>query len=98
MNTKHTTKPWEWERIEDEGKVTEWSLKGPTKVLCRFWYDGPPEQDALLIAAAPDLLEALTETVSVLHYTRDNVRPLSEHEDRAVEGASKAITKATKEV
>ena len=55
--TAHTPGPWTWERVADAGAVTEWSLKGPD-VLCRYWRDAKP-RDASLIAAAPELLEAL---------------------------------------
>lgn len=55
---KHTPGPWKWEKVQAPHTVTEWSLKGPT-VLCRFWYDAPPDADALLISAAPELLGAL---------------------------------------
>lgn len=61
-DTGHTQGPWKWEKvvgpISGPQTVTEWTLKGPD-VLCRFWYDRPPGFDALLIAAAPDMLMAL---------------------------------------
>lgn len=49
---------WQWRKFEQSGAVTEWTLEGPS-VLCRFWYDGPPDKDAALVAAAPELYEAL---------------------------------------
>jgi hypothetical protein len=56
-----TKPPWVWEKVTGEGKVTESSLRGPETVLCRYWYDNPPAQDARLIAAAPELYEACKE-------------------------------------
>lgn len=60
----HTPGPWHWER-EGGGEtvVPCHTLKGPT-VLCRWWETVPDPHhiepgDARLIAAAPDMLEAL---------------------------------------
>ncbi len=57
----HTPGPWQWERLietDNRPRVAEFTLKGPD-VLCRYWYDNPPSIDARLIAAAPDLFEAI---------------------------------------
>lgn len=51
------SKSWTWERVADAGCVVEFTLNGPD-VLCRYWYDKPPSADALVIAAAYDLLDA----------------------------------------
>lgn len=56
--SKHTPGPWKWERVADDGCVVEFTLRGPD-ALCRYWYDNPPSADARLIAAAPEMLEAL---------------------------------------
>lgn len=56
--TAHTPGPWKWHRVQAPQSVTEYTLKGPD-VLCRYWHDISQSHDALLIAAAPDLLEAL---------------------------------------
>lgn len=63
---KHTRELWEWQKVEKEGCVTEWTLEGPKKVLCRFWYDAPPSDEALAIASATELLESCQELVNVL--------------------------------
>lgn len=53
---KHTPGPWVWTKVAQDGQLTEHTLEGP-KILCRYWHD-PPDADARLIAAAPDLYEA----------------------------------------
>lgn len=57
---KHTSGPWVWERVATHGMIPEYTLQGPD-VLCRYWCDGPQTSDAHLIAAAPQLLEALDD-------------------------------------
>lgn len=65
--TKHTPGPWTWKRVGEDGYVPVMALEGPS-VLCRYWdtIAGKPIAvnqralaDASLIAAAPDMLEAL---------------------------------------
>lgn len=57
--SKHTSAPWIWERVEEPGCIPVTTLRGPD-VLCRFWDIGVDgSRDANLIAAAPDMLEAL---------------------------------------
>ncbi|MGI9507293.1 MAG: hypothetical protein ACR2RE_29985 [Geminicoccaceae bacterium] len=72
--TDHTPGPWIWESFVQENCVTEHTLKGPD-VLCRCWYDKPPSADAHLIAAAPDLFNALEACAEVLGI-RDDFVPL----------------------
>jgi hypothetical protein len=74
----------------DNQFVTEHTLKGPD-VLCRYWYDNPPSDDAHLIAAAPDLLTALEglfdlNCISYCDYETEKVE--------AAEQARAAIAKA----
>ena len=57
--TDHTPGPWEWKRVRGRRMrfYCQQLLKGPD-VLCRFWdmRGITGERDALIIAAAPDLL------------------------------------------
>lgn len=64
--SKHTPGPWEW--VESMGGRNMPSLRSTTCEVCNFGDDGPyypvegeppSEADMRLIAAAPDLLEAL---------------------------------------
>jgi hypothetical protein len=58
--TKHTLKPWEAEPVEYQGNVLAWSVnKGPHRLRTEV----NREADARLIAAAPELLEALEACV-----------------------------------
>jgi hypothetical protein len=64
--SKHTPTPWVWKRLEyDQPHVPEYTLEGPD-VLCRYWRDERPSADALLIAAAPTMLEALARLGEVM--------------------------------
>ena len=65
----HTPGPWKWVRVAKDQCVPEFTLRGPN-VLCRYWYDKPPSGDAHLIAAAPDLLVALTLATAELNTIR----------------------------
>jgi hypothetical protein len=89
MTQQHTPGPWVWERVLQDSAVTEHTLKGPT-VLCRFWFDNPPDADARLIAAAPELLAAL----KVMVLTRGIREHLEATDPMALEQARAAIAKA----
>lgn len=106
--TEHTPGPWRWygTNFLDAGTVDE-----PTTILnIGFGYDGlfggdpPNEADALLIAAAPDLLEALQSLIGQyvafvaqgeyeLRTQRERTQFLAEHDAR-LNAAQAAIAKA----
>lgn len=55
MNAAHTPGPW---LISEDSAVV--TVRGATgEPIAELWLGGPIEQDARLIAAAPELLEAL---------------------------------------
>jgi hypothetical protein len=74
MTTKHTPGPWRVEDITSEGKHVYWRIACPTRSVAGVSVDVPVYGDAALsrkvreeitanarlIAAAPELLEALT--------------------------------------
>ena len=100
MVAKFTPGPWHanWTRLN--GKAIGFHVAdethGSIRPICEF-YDGteamPPEEveaNARLIAAAPELLEALTDCVEHMHWTQ----PQGE---AALKKAKAAIAKATGE-
>ena len=78
-NTKHTLGPWEWDGnwLRGDGKLILWYTTDDNGTHAKF-------EDARLIAAAPDLLEALQ-------------RYISHCDGKAEEMARAAIAKATGE-
>ena len=49
---------WKWERRHDDGSVPCWTLRGPRRVLCRWWEvpeGSPPPPEAASIASVPEL-------------------------------------------
>ena len=97
---QHTPAPWEWAENYN-------GLTGPDQeeVLTYQTYEGmwlsfgvSQEANARLIAAAPDLLEALQDMLSGWKYIRETHGDLyGVGWDRAQEKAEKAIAKATGE-
>ena len=65
METKHTPGPWKWSRdtMEDRCDITLRSEATGYSIL--YCCDKPREPNARLMAAAPDLLDALIELNSV---------------------------------
>lgn len=82
MSGGHTPGPWEVQREDkrlDSGDVVEWLWVGPVKWqtrVCRVvCYDGEQDEqraNARLIAAAPDLLEALIEALPYVECAEDD--------------------------
>lgn len=64
MQTKHTTAPWE--RSNDNKTVFAYSEKEPVAWVSGYSNDAEQEANAKLIAAAPALLDALTEALDQL--------------------------------
>lgn len=86
--TKHTPGPWYVEQgheMKDNG--TYWQVHDGHDAICcnQFCYADNSESNAHLIAAAPELLEALKETLDVA--TRSEV---GEFADRARVAIAKA--------
>lgn len=99
---KFTEGPWEFVADDDNllgagGKdamidgFVAGSVMADYLHVCRIWNDGPnPEEDARLIAAAPDLYEALRSAVSLLEQFVSTDDP----RDETIWDARKALAKA----
>lgn len=92
METKHTKGEWVISKESITYIQTNESI--PT-VICDFAYAGPrileEEANAKLIAAAPDLLEALTTLLKVFQTDGSDY----EDDQKAISKAKQAIKKAT---
>lgn len=74
MNTKHTPGPWA-ARKDSSGKVTVYSTQVPgLGTICKLGCWPIDEEDARLIAAAPELLEALKSIVDT-HFSLADLTP-----------------------
>lgn len=72
MTTKHTKGPWS---VSQTGKYVRLCIPGTVLNICKMEINGDEEANARLIAAAPELLEALKALCSELHQGRKfNVR------------------------
>lgn len=92
IKASHTPGPWKWDREAFSGAVPLHTLRGPT-VLCRWWEMTPDcnnPADAVLIAAAPDMLAALKAVVDA-----DRQQPFSFPTMPCVKQAIAAIALAT---
>ena len=90
MNARHHSGPWVTE--QPEGKSYAWvsSSDGASGDLATVWRDnGNALANARLMAAAPDLLEALRELLSAVQ------RSVCENSGPAQDSAITAIAKAT---
>jgi hypothetical protein len=61
MSTQHTPGPWVVYEDSDDGKTNRMEIAARGKTVARIYHSVPEEDwpNACLIAAAPDLLEAL---------------------------------------
>lgn len=98
--SKHTLGPWKYDPIYDDGSMLkERSLPariiaGSDQDVAVFTLEGVPSYaDALLIAAAPELLEALhclTAVIGLTEIDRGNLEALEEAYDMARAAIAKA--------
>ncbi len=99
MTHKHTPGPWSTDEAEHDEPYQDINIRAGSRPICRVWKDDAPvrdynaeqDADAKLIAAAPDLLEAL----------EDLLQTMEQHEQLAGgaciygDNARAAIAKAT---
>ncbi len=83
----HTPGPWKWEAAPPGYLITT-TVMMPEIVLAEVFDDEDGEPDVRLIAAAPDLLEALREMIYFFNWDIEADR------ERAHEAAEAAIAKA----
>ena len=97
MKAQHTPGPWS---IDPEGSIAVTIEGGNGEPICDV-YGANKEADAYLIAAAPDLLEALEECRKLLEFLpleyvhKGRFDPLTHSPDGALAKAIAAIAKAT---
>jgi hypothetical protein len=85
IDTENTPGPWV--QFTDQGKCVAFMPAGRAGDICTF--EQPPNAaDAMLMAAAPDMLEALLEFVSMFHTVPGSIG------DEVKEDAFRAIAKA----
>lgn len=91
MKTKHTPKPWRIETENETGNPTISIRDGLNQQIATVnpYRLAMRDADACLIAAAPELLDALLETLSCIDQHTDDpvIGPI-------IEGAMQAIAKA----
>tara|TARA_R110000868_G_scaffold233914_1_gene487616 strand:- start:2131 stop:2442 length:312 start_codon:yes stop_codon:yes gene_type:complete len=100
MNAQHTPGPWRASRDKDARGWHGWRIDSASRALM-VWAAWPSEEErdsneaeatARLIAAAPDLLDALqTAAMALIGYTHRN-----EIIENAIVAARAAIAKATR--
>ena len=66
--SKHTPGPWSFYDDSNDGKTNRIEIVGWGKTVARIYHSVPEEDlpNARLIAAAPDLLEALRDLVDAM--------------------------------
>lgn len=97
MTTQHTPGPWNFYDDSNDGKTNRIEIVAIGKTVARIYHSVPEEDlpNARLIAAAPDLLEALQDIVKSLVDQDDE--GMIEHAQQMII-ARAAIAKATGEV
>jgi hypothetical protein len=80
MSTQHTPGPWETDHKDHDSPYQNIKINAGFKTVCTIWIDDAPEHifnseqeaNARLIAAAPDLLEALHGLLLFPNNPREN--------------------------
>lgn len=85
IDTEHTPGPWV--QFADQGKCIAIMPAGRDGDICTF-KQSPTDADAMLMNAAPEMMQALLEFVSIFTTVRGSIG------DEVKEGAFKAIAKA----
>lgn len=89
QEAKHTPGPWEWENVPGAGIQVRGPYKGSTRLLFSdIWrqfaereWDAEMEANARLIAAAPELLEALQGVLKIERGSSGRIILESWHEE-----------------
>jgi hypothetical protein len=98
MSTQHTPGPWVIYDDSNDGKTNRIDIAARGKTVARIYHSVPEEDlpNACLIAAAPDLLEALKACIP--HLERDDHHTDALSRERPHYAAARAaIAKATGE-
>ena len=103
MTTQHTPGPWSTDLPEHEEPYQDIRIQAGTRGICRVWMDDAPVHDynaeqlanARLIAAAPELLEALKAFDELIAFQYTGSRDAMSALQAAAFKAHDAITKAT---
>jgi hypothetical protein len=76
MNTQHTPGPWVVYDDSNDGKTNRIEIAARGKTVARIYHSVPEEDllNARLIAAAPDLLEALHGLLLFPSNPRENIK------------------------
>jgi hypothetical protein len=100
--TQHTPGPWTAKPNVEHGKVYVWTMDPYPNAICVAYipearYRGERAANAQLIAAAPDLLAALTECLAGLRELRaaNPYLPFTDAVDFGAINAQLAIARAT---
>ena len=88
----HTPGPW---RIDSKTRFGDYTIAaGDSVKTCEFIAKTQNEANANLIAAAPDLLEALEDAAFLMRMAAKIAGPMQDSFKRSAEDAAKALAKA----